>query len=71
MGQVLRLRVQYFTDGVVLGSPNYVNGVFVSKTTPPGRKARRHPIAPFLSPFAEERVPDVCAVARGAQAEGE
>ena len=28
MGQVLRLRVRYFTDGVVLGSRNYVNGVF-------------------------------------------
>ena len=28
MGQVLRLRVRYFTDGVVLGSRNYVNGIF-------------------------------------------
>ncbi len=28
MGQVLRLRVRYFTDGLVLGSRNYVNGVF-------------------------------------------
>jgi hypothetical protein len=28
LGQVLRLRVRYFTDGVVLGSRNYVNGVF-------------------------------------------
>jgi putative transposase len=28
MGQVLRLRVRHFTDGVVLGSRNYVNGVF-------------------------------------------
>ena len=28
MGQVLRLRVRYFTDGVVLGSQNYVNAVF-------------------------------------------
>jgi len=28
LGQVLRLRVRYFTDGVVLGSQNYVNGVF-------------------------------------------
>jgi REP element-mobilizing transposase RayT len=28
VGQVLRLRVRYFTDGVVLGSRNYVNGVF-------------------------------------------
>jgi hypothetical protein len=27
-GQVLRLRVRYFSDGVVLGSRNYVNGVF-------------------------------------------
>jgi hypothetical protein len=28
LGQVLRLRVRYFTDGVVLGSRSYVNGVF-------------------------------------------
>ena len=28
VGQVLRLRVRYFSDGVVLGSRNYVNGVF-------------------------------------------
>ncbi len=28
LGQVLRLRVRYFSDGVVLGSRNYVNGVF-------------------------------------------
>ena len=28
LGQVLRLRVRYFTDGVVLGSRNYVNEVF-------------------------------------------
>ena len=28
VGQVLRLRVRYFTDGVVLGSRNFVNGVF-------------------------------------------
>jgi hypothetical protein len=28
LGQVLRLRVRYFTDGVVLGSRNYVNGAF-------------------------------------------
>jgi hypothetical protein len=28
MGQVLRLRVRYFSDGVVLGSRNYVNGIF-------------------------------------------
>jgi hypothetical protein len=28
LGQVLRLRVRYFTDGVVLGSRNYVNVVF-------------------------------------------
>lgn len=28
MGQVLRLRVRYFTDGVVLGSRNYVNGLY-------------------------------------------
>jgi REP element-mobilizing transposase RayT len=28
VGQVLRLRVRYFTDGVVLGSKNYVNEVF-------------------------------------------
>jgi putative transposase len=28
LGQVWRLRVRYFTDGVVLGSRNYVNGVF-------------------------------------------
>jgi len=26
---VLRLRVRYFTDGVVLGTRNYVNEVFV------------------------------------------
>jgi len=29
LGQVLRLRVRYFTDGVVLGTRNYVNEVFV------------------------------------------
>ena len=29
LGEVLRLRVRYFTDGVVLGSRNYVNEVFV------------------------------------------
>ncbi len=28
LGQVLRLRVRYFSDGVVLGSRNYVNEVF-------------------------------------------
>ena len=28
LGQVLRLRVRYFSDGVVLGSRNYVNGIF-------------------------------------------
>ncbi len=28
VGEVLRLRVRYFTDGVVLGSREYVNGVF-------------------------------------------
>jgi putative transposase len=28
LGQALRLRVRYFTDGVVLGSRNYVNGIF-------------------------------------------
>ena len=28
LGQVLRLRVRYFTDGVVLGSSHYVNEVF-------------------------------------------
>jgi len=28
LGEVLRLRVRYFTDGVVLGSRNYVNEVF-------------------------------------------
>jgi REP element-mobilizing transposase RayT len=28
LGQVLRLRVRYFTDGVVLGSRNYVNEAF-------------------------------------------
>lgn len=28
VGQVLRLRVRYFSDGVVLGSRNYVNGIF-------------------------------------------
>jgi putative transposase len=28
VGQVLRVRVRYFTDGVVLGSRNYVNGIF-------------------------------------------
>ena len=28
MGQVLRLRVRYFSDGVVLGSRNYVEEVF-------------------------------------------
>ena len=28
LGQVLRLRVRYFTDGVVLGSKGYVNEVF-------------------------------------------
>jgi len=30
VGQVLRLRVRYFTDGVVLGSRNYVNEVFAT-----------------------------------------
>jgi REP element-mobilizing transposase RayT len=30
VGQVLRLRVRYFTDGVVLGSRNYVNEVFAA-----------------------------------------
>ena len=28
LGEVLRLRVRYFSDGVVLGSRNYVNEVF-------------------------------------------
>jgi len=28
VGQLLRLRVRYFTDGLVLGSRNYVNGIF-------------------------------------------
>jgi len=28
VGQVLRLRVRYFSDGVVLGSRGYVNEVF-------------------------------------------
>jgi hypothetical protein len=28
LGEVLRVRVRYFTDGVVLGSRNYVNEVF-------------------------------------------
>jgi hypothetical protein len=28
LGEVLRLRVRYFSDGVVLGSRNYVNAVF-------------------------------------------
>ena len=28
LGQVLRLRVRYFTDGMVLGSKDYVNGIF-------------------------------------------
>ena len=28
LGEVLRLRVRYFTDGVALGSRGYVNGVF-------------------------------------------
>ena len=28
LGQVLRLRVRYFSDGVVLGSRNYVNALF-------------------------------------------
>ena len=28
LGEVLRLRVRYFTDGVALGSRAYVNGVF-------------------------------------------
>ncbi|MBL9175812.1 MAG: hypothetical protein JNL10_19875, partial [Verrucomicrobiales bacterium] len=29
LGQVLRLRVRHFTDGVVLGSREFVNEVFV------------------------------------------
>ena len=28
LAQVLRLRVRYFTDGMVLGSKDYVNGIF-------------------------------------------
>jgi hypothetical protein len=28
LGEVLRVRVRYFTDGVALGAQNYVNEVF-------------------------------------------
>lgn len=46
LGEVLRLRVRYFSDGVVLGSQNYVNEVFAEfrERFGAGRKTGARPL---------------------------